>query len=437
VRLCFALAASLVLAASAAIIASGEVGDSALAAWVIVIAIGCAVIFVATANGMLSPICVFVAVSGLYLISPAVRIIFENAPPILDPSLYFSIAYPLGISYLIAAIVGYQVVIKDFRQPPIVKLPTRAQFDYGVIVGLLIVGAYCISAAIDVGGMFGAGRVAVIQSVSTSTRVLSILSAGAVAWLMTIFIAGRNYREYRRYGWLLIGLSACAFAITTILLLGERRLVLSALAAFIVAVPLSRRVKSTAIVFAAPAIYALLIFSAFRTYPFYEWARIAQSLEYLRFFDISFGEFGAWATIAQDILSRPYTSVADLSFLRAPLSVIPSAIFPDRPLSPGMAYIAEFHPAVADIGGGMAFSIVLESYLNFWVFGPILVGGIFGAALAASYRSANTVLVVVFALTFSFRFDLVSLIQLTLWASVAIVLLSTLTRFRVKRGLRR
>ena len=79
-------------------------------------------------------------------------------------------------------------------------------------------------------------------------------------------------------------------------------------------------------------------------------------------------------------------------------------------------------------GGAWAFSLVVESFMNFWLLGPVLLGFVVGLLVARLERSTMPRLLVVFVLTFSFRSDLVSIIQQTGWTLVFVSLFYVISR---------
>lgn len=70
-----------------------------------------------------------------------------------------------------------------------------------------------------------------------------------------------------------------------------------------------------------------------------------------------------------------------LSFVRAPLYYIPSAIFPERPLPLTNWYMQEFYGPEFGLNEGRAFFILAEGYLNFGVAGIFIVMVIWGIFL--------------------------------------------------------
>jgi oligosaccharide repeat unit polymerase len=102
------------------------------------------------------------------------------------------------------------------------------------------------------------------------------------------------------------------------------------------------------------------------------------------FYTVTFGEFVVpFETLPQMI--RTVGSEIDplwgLSFVRAPLYYIPSALFPDRPLPLANWYVQTFYEDGFGLNEGRQFFILSEGYLNFGVAGVFLVAAIWGLFL--------------------------------------------------------
>jgi hypothetical protein len=223
------------------------------------------------------------------------------------------------------------------------------------------------------------------------------------------------------------------FIYVSVFLLGNRRLFLSAAAALLSFLVLSRRaVVGSALLF-LPLFISFSLFSAFRSAAVNEWAAVYLVIDPLAIIDPSRHEFGGWARIARDVLSQPFQSVFEPTFVQAPLSVVPSALWPERPDAPSIWYVENFDPTTASRGGAWAFSIVVESYMNFWYLGPFVLGSIVGVVIARSELFAFRRLCAVFVLTFSFRSDLVSLIQMAAWIVIFVGMFELIARLRLFR----
>lgn len=92
-------------------------------------------------------------------------------------------------------------------------------------------------------------------------------------------------------------------------------------------------------------------------------------------------DFGAPVGTTADILrSVPVEEPFRLGityFYTVPL-LVPHALWPNRTRSLSQWYVERFYPALAEQGGGMAFSPVAEAYLNFGVAGVVGVFLVFG-----------------------------------------------------------
>ena len=86
-----------------------------------------------------------------------------------------------------------------------------------------------------------------------------------------------------------------------------------------------------------------------------------------------------FVTTAEVVQSRIPGELGGRSYLRAFEALMPLSIDPDRPLTLSETFAQSNYAAMASRGGGTAFSIVAEAWLDFGpVFGPFLVGAVFG-----------------------------------------------------------
>jgi hypothetical protein len=75
-----------------------------------------------------------------------------------------------------------------------------------------------------------------------------------------------------------------------------------------------------------------------------------------------------------------------LSYLEAPLTLFPLALYPDRPVAPSEWLMETFFPGAWSVGAGRGFSLVAESYLNFGCLGPAIVMFLLGIAARSLYN---------------------------------------------------
>ena len=107
--------------------------------------------------------------------------------------------------------------------------------------------------------------------------------------------------------------------------------------------------------------------------------------------DISDKVVGVWLVSE---ISHPFVTAFELrrdeekspswgrSYLGSPLVALPRFILPTRPETQSVWFVQKYYPAVARRGGGVAFSLVGEAWLNFGPFlGPLAIGVLLGALL--------------------------------------------------------
>jgi len=160
------------------------------------------------------------------------------------------------------------------------------------------------------------------------------------------------------------------------------------------------------------------------------------------FYTLTIGEFVVpFETLPQMVRTIGITEWPwfGASFLRSPVYLIPSAIFPDRPPSLANWYMSKYYGGGYGLNEGRAFFFLAEGYLNFGPAGVFLVAVAWGLLWGALHRwmqrgrdRFGTVLV--YALTVGYMFRciagefttlLVGITQQSLVA-VAIVILVTL-----------
>lgn len=77
-----------------------------------------------------------------------------------------------------------------------------------------------------------------------------------------------------------------------------------------------------------------------------------------------------------------------MTYIRAPLQVIPQALFPGRPLPLANWYMQKFYGGGYDFNEGRAFFFLAEGYLNFGIVGVIMTALLWGIALGGLQRYA-------------------------------------------------
>lgn len=154
------------------------------------------------------------------------------------------------------------------------------------------------------------------------------------------------------------------------------------------------------------------------------------------FYTVSIGEFVVpFETFPQVIRSVGVTEWPWMgwSFLRAPAQFIPSAIFPDRPLTMAASYMANFYGEGYGLNEGRQYFFLAEGYLNFGPLGVFLLAAVWGVVWGALHRwmqrgsdRFGTVLIYALLVGFMFRCiagDFVSLLVGTTQQSLSAVIL--------------
>ena len=105
----------------------------------------------------------------------------------------------------------------------------------------------------------------------------------------------------------------------------------------------------------------------------------------LDWFDISEGEVGAHYFVFNDILEKPenFNYMLGSSYLKSIYLLIPN-IGVTRDYN-GLAdwFVRTYHRDIWTQGGGYGFSFIAETYINFWFFGPIIIGLFMGFIFAS------------------------------------------------------
>lgn len=160
-----------------------------------------------------------------------------------------------------------------------------------------------------------------------------------------------------------------------------------------------------------------------RNMPTSQWGDIFSGSDYLVVANPSNMEFGAFPLVWQDFMSA-WDYEIDFTYLKAFIQLVPSSIFPDRPVPPSVWFVSTFYPDIAAIGGGLAFNAVLESIMNFSIFGPVVVGFFLGwvfSRVSAGGGPINALWGGVLILTFAFfmRNDFVTVLRILLVSGFA------------------
>lgn len=152
------------------------------------------------------------------------------------------------------------------------------------------------------------------------------------------------------------------------------------------------------------------------------------------FYTLTIGEFVVpFETLPQMVRTIGVTEVPwfGVSFLRAPVYMIPSFILPDRPLPLSNWYMEKFYGGGFGLNEGRQFFFLSEGYLNFGPLGVMLVAAVWGVGWGALHRwmqrgRARFGTVLIYALLTAYMFrciagDVVTLLVGTTQQSLAAV----------------
>ena len=201
------------------------------------------------------------------------------------------------------------------------------------------------------------------------------------------------------------------FSATDILILGDRKLAIILFVICAFAVNVQKRINPIYIGYGFVFGLLMWVYGYLRNTSFSEWGAILSELDYGTAFSPDKSEFGAFSIVWNDYFSR-YSSVQmQPTYLETFAQIVPTFIFPSRPISPSVNFVKEFYPDIYNSGGGLAFNAILESMMNFNIFGPIAFAFLivffskfynkshFGVLLGAIY---------IFCFSFTLRNDMIS-----------------------------
>lgn len=367
----------------------------------------------------LSVVSAIVFITMLYGFAPAYDIFQEWGVSRIDETTYVESFLPILLLYVAGIGTAYGLVVDRRREPS--KSHHAAQTGNAEIGSgrhryllLLILAIAYFTLSVDQYGLV-TGELSRAEIYQGEILGLRIIRAGIIFGAMYGFIGLLSPARIDAKVWRdrLVWLAAIAvYLYVDLMIFGDRRIFLSAALAMLVAANPRPRTMAWLAIVGTPFIVFLWIFSFLRGVPLGGWLQIYDQLDWQRILNLANGEFGGWTRIASDLLSVPFAEVQQNTVVSTPLSLIPASIFPERPAAPSIWYVNTFDPATAVIGGGWGFVLPLEGYLNGWYIGSALFGLMVGAVagrLAIAGGMARMLAIFVFA--FSFRSDLVSLLQ--------------------------
>jgi len=251
------------------------------------------------------------------------------------------------------------------------------------------------------------------ESFSSRSLGLSIVRAGLVPIFISYFYFCYRFslRPYK-----IVWLSLLVVAVIEILVLGDRRILISILIGVAVTNKQMFQTK-TGYVFLTLSIVFMIAWGAFRNQFTLEefssldrWQAVQDKINPMN------QEFAYYHRVGQDIMSMNFTEVGHFSYLLSFTNLIPSTVWGGRYPGASTWYVMNFHEELYDIGGGMAFNAVAESYLNFSYLGPFFAGGILGIIMNYFVRIRMSIFYPGYAFMcsvapFYMRYDLAGLLK--------------------------
>lgn len=196
-----------------------------------------------------------------------------------------------------------------------------------------------------------------------------------------------------------------------ILVLGDRRLAVLLILIYTFMLNTKTKISPLYLIFGSFFAVFLWIYSYLRNTSIDQWSNIVNDLDYNVVFSPDKSEFGAFSIIWNDYFSK-YSSVQmHPTYLETFVQLIPSFIYSDRPVPPSVSFVKEFYPDIYSVGGGLAFNAILESMMNFNIFGPIILALIL--VFFSKFYTKNQLgillgAIYIFCFSFTMRNDMIS-----------------------------
>lgn len=220
---------------------------------------------------------------------------------------------------------------------------------------------------------------------------LYLVQAGWLLFFVRSLIKATKLDTRKRFNMVLLGHTLLfVLYMTFFLLIGNRRqFILLGLSAIIIVLLFRKTNQGLLFVVGVLGVLVLQIYSKVRHYSTdpVELVWFLRDTFQLEWFNFAFGEFGCQFKVMLNLLkdSALYELRWGSTYLDAFLILIPSFLFPDRPLPISEEYAMYYKPEYYDAGGGAAFSLIGEAYLNFGIVGPILLGLAMGLIARSVY----------------------------------------------------
>jgi len=307
---------------------------------------------------------------------------------------------PLAVLYatmgLVCLAVGYyspmsRAVGRLLPHPPVVRRP-RVYFGAGVLAAFSVVLILLLTA--QVGGVLAFVLLGYGSSAETFGR--DYLAIGFPWLFVASLLLLYRYAVYRQRTDVVLFIAAFVVNVLIQALLGNRSTILymGLSAGLFVHYSIRPLTPKVILPIAVVGFLALNIFGYLRGSKYESFAdfttrttdvatRISSNGDLKRgwVYTLTTGEFVVPFETLPEMMRSVGTSVSPrlgATYLQAPLFVIPSAVFPDRPLPLANWYMAQFYGSGFGLNEGRAFFFMSEGYLNFGPAGIVLVTLLWG-----------------------------------------------------------
>jgi hypothetical protein len=249
-------------------------------------------------------------------------------------------------------------------------------------------------------------------------------------WIRKIYNNRNKTRDYITFLFVII------FILFDMLFKGDRRVSISIVLGILAINYYMKNLPIKYIILGLISIIGLFLLGAIRNRPIERWGESINNF-LTREFSPGNSEFAPFSMIAKYLLNEE-NFISMPTYFNSILSVVPSFLYPDRPLASSNWFTKTYFTDYYNSGGGWAFNMIVETTLNFGYFAPIFLSffylSFFLLAKQKGYVGILLVSIVVYVLTFSIRFDLTSIYQTILYSGISIFLILTIGLFLKKEN---
>lgn len=394
---------------------------------------------------LVEPITHFVFFLSLFTLPLPVRLVFTRtvagdiSPQLGDFAAFVPISVAMTALALVVFYFAYESRLGEKLAGWVPLLQTTSARRTGV-AGAAIVGVALILLSILAGGPENLGRFLLLGYGATAETFGSGYLAVGLPWLsVAVMFFWVAYAVSKHWAWFVVGALALVADLGVQFVLGSRSMMLYMVLAFGIFFTLKvRRLRWKSIaVICLLGFLSLNVIGMTRTSEYKSFGQfisttaqtgvreLSHSTEGL-FYTLTVGEFVVPFETLPQMVRKVGSEIAPwwgLSYVRAPLFLIPSAIYHDRP--PGLSYwyMHHFYGQVGHQNEGRGFFFLAEAYLNFGPFGIVLIAGIWGVAWRALYAWAkrsdfDAGATMIYALVLAYMFRMIAGDAVTIVAGV-------------------